>query len=184
MDNSIAILRNKRNKDMQSQQGLFTVKRQVPKRQLLTTVRGRGRGRGRGINPCFGTRSSTDEKQYTFQATEKISLGDVEFFDNRKTDMQSQQGLFTIKRQVPKRQQQTTVRGRGRGITPYFGQRSSSDEEQYTYEGSPPTEAGSSSATCQNCKTYRSQIAQLIDQINKKDEQIQSLYEQIMTLEA
>ena len=178
MDNSISIPRSKRNKDMQSQQGLFTVKRQVPKRQPLTTVR------GRGMNPYFGTRSSTDEKQYTFQATEKISLGDVEFFDNRKTDMQSQQGLFTIKRQVPKRQQLATVRGRGRGITPYFGLRSSTDEEQYTYEGPPPTEAGSSSATCQNCKTYRSQIAQLIDQINKKDEQIQSLYEQIMTLEA
>jgi hypothetical protein len=52
------------------------------------------------------------------------------------------------------------------------------------FDNPPPQEASSSTSTCSNCKTYRSQLAEVSGQIDNKDEQILALHEQVMMLEA
>ncbi|KAJ6349479.1 hypothetical protein OIU77_006956 [Salix suchowensis] len=152
--------------EMQSQQRLFSVKRQAPQRRQLSTVGGRGRGRGRGSTPYFDPRF-TDEEPYTFQATEKISLGDVELFNLQgcgveyrvpegHTPNKTQKIILDNLWYSVKQKDLAHFKAAMEALSSYFMQ------EQ---------DASSSSATCQNCKTYRGQIAELIDQIDNKDEQ-------------
>ncbi|KAJ6422616.1 hypothetical protein OIU84_027561 [Salix udensis] len=161
--------------EMQSQQRLFSIKRQPPQRRQLSTVG--GRGRGRGSNPYFGPRF-TDEEPYTFQATEKISLGDVELFNLQgcgveyrvpegHTPNKTQKIILDNLWYSVKQKDLAHFKAAMEALSSYFMQ-----------------EASSSSATCQNCKTYRGQIAEVIDQIDNKDDKIQSLHERIMELEA
>ncbi|KAJ6697255.1 hypothetical protein OIU85_003607 [Salix viminalis] len=92
-------------------------------------------------------------------------------------EMQSQQRLFSVKRQAPQRsQQQDEVKQRH---LPHFKAAMAALSSDFMQE----QDASSSSVTCQNCKTYRGQIAELLGQIDNKDEQIQSLHERIMELE-
>ncbi|KAF9661018.1 hypothetical protein SADUNF_Sadunf19G0024400 [Salix dunnii] len=163
--------------EMQSQQGLFTIKRQAPQRRQLTTVR--GRGRGRGITPYFGPRV-TDEEQYTFQATEKISLGDVELFNLQGCGVEYQVSEGHTPNKTQKIILDNLWYSAKQNHLAYFKIAMVALSSYFMQE----QEDSSSSVTCQNCKTYRGQIAEVIGQINNKDEQIQSLHERIMELEA
>ncbi|KAB5512174.1 hypothetical protein DKX38_029233 [Salix brachista] len=126
--------------EMQSQQRLFSVKRQAPQRRQLSTVGGRGRGRGCGVEYRV-------LEGHTPNKTQKIILDNL-WYSVKQKDLAHFKAAMEA-------------------LSSYFMQ-----------------EASSSSATCQNCKTYRGQIAEVIDQIDNKDDKIQSLHERIMELEA
>lgn len=63
---------------MQSQQGIFQIKRSAPQRSNKPAI---ARGRGRGISPYLGPRFEEDQEQYVFEASEKITIGTSELFN-------------------------------------------------------------------------------------------------------